>query len=338
MHEELYKRIEEQVKERLRGLGYLLGDTMILVIGLDAATWKVINPNLEDLPNLKGLIGEGEHKAITLNERPHSASVWCSMFSGKSPEEHGHRDFVVDGELQKREDIKVNFIWDALGEVADIRALNVPFVYPPYNYNCSYKAVGYGLSSDPVELEQDLDNLTGKAVEILKTRPEVFIVVFTMLDKISHFHWGTPLLLEWYRKVDAKLGELLNQARGEDKLIVVSDHGFANWDEVKEHTLPKKTPEGEIKGDHHKEAILITKNVSSPINSPQDVFYAIRGELDSTVDEKLSRSKKSHLHGAGKILQACHRLHRGQGLHVLAVAHPRGVQGEGYSCAPIDVH
>jgi phosphoadenosine phosphosulfate reductase len=265
---------------------------MILVIGLDAATWKVINPNLEELPNLKGLIGEGKHKTITLNERPHSASVWCSIFSGKSPEEHGHKDFVVEGKLQTREDIKVKFIWDVLDEIADIRALNIAFVYPPYNHKCSYKAIGYGLSTDFEELQQDLDNLTEKAKEVLRERPDVFIVVYTMLDKISHFHWGTPMLLEWYRKVDAKLGELLNQVNEEDKLIVISDHGFCDWDEVEEHTLPKSTPEGEIKGDHHREAILITKNVSSPINSPQDVFYAIREELYSTMDEKITHSKK----------------------------------------------
>jgi phosphoadenosine phosphosulfate reductase len=265
---------------------------MILVIGLDAATWKVINPNLDDLPNLKRLIGSGRSATITLRERPHSASVWCSIFSGKTQEEHGHRDFVVDGKLQRREDIKVKFIWDILDGLVDIRALNVPFVYPPYNYNCEYEAIGYGLSSDPKELEQDMELLTRKAKEVLGERPEVFIVVYTMLDKISHFHWGTPTLLEWYKKVDAKLGELLQFVREEDKLIVISDHGFADWDEVERHTLPRRTPEGEIKGDHHREAILITKNISYPIQNPEDVFHAIRSELDLDFEEKVEKSKE----------------------------------------------
>ncbi len=47
----------------------------MFVIGLDAATWRLINPNLDDLPNLKRLMDEGEHGTITLTEKPHSASV-----------------------------------------------------------------------------------------------------------------------------------------------------------------------------------------------------------------------------------------------------------------------
>ncbi len=266
---------------------------MIVVIGLDAATWKMINPNIDDLPNLKRLVNEGKTGTIELKERPHSASVWCSIFSGKTPEEHGHKDFVINGELQKREDIKVKFIWDIVGDAFDIKALDIPFVYPPYNYGCEYEAVGYGLSSNPVELEEDMEKLTEKAVEILKDRPEIFAVVYTMLDKISHFHWGEPMLLDWYKKIDAKLGELLEYVKEDDKLIVVSDHGFCDWDEVKgEHTLPKSTPEGEIKGDHHHEAIVITKNIKYDIKRPQDVFNAIKSELDIGIEEKVEKSKK----------------------------------------------
>lgn len=265
---------------------------MITVIGLDAATWKVIEPNLEELPNLKKLMQEGKYNTITLKEKPHSASVWCSIFSGKSQKEHGHVDFVVNGELQTREDIKVRFIWDVLDKVVDIKALNIPFVYPPYNHNCDYKAVGYGLSSDPEELEQDMELLTEKAKEILKERPDIFITVYTMLDKMSHFHWGEPVLLEWYKKIDQKVGELLQFVNEKDKFIVISDHGFCNWDEVEKHTLPRKTPEGEIKGDHHKEAILITKNVDYDIDKPEDVYFAIQSELGLSFEEKVEKSKK----------------------------------------------
>jgi phosphoadenosine phosphosulfate reductase len=266
---------------------------MMLVLGLDAATWKVIKPNIDKLPNLKKLMEEGKHKTITLEERPHSASVWCSIFSGKTQEEHGHRDFVIDGELQTREDIKVKFVWDILDRLVDIRALNIPFVYPPYNYNCEYKAVGYGLSSDPVELEEDMNLLTEKGKEILRDKPDALMMVYTMLDKMSHFHWGEPVLLDWYRKIDDKVGELLSFTDEKDKIIVISDHGFCDWDEVEgEHTLPKETPEGKIKGDHHKEAILITRNVDYEINRPEDVFYAIKSELNMSFNEKVRRSKE----------------------------------------------
>jgi len=255
------------------------GKTMLFVLGIDAATWKVIKPNLKVLPNFKKLMEAGESSTITLKSRPHSASVWCSMFSGKTPEEHGHKDFIEDGKLQTRADIKVDFIWDVLDEKVDIKALGVPFIYPPYNFNCSYVPVAYGLSWDSKEMEQDMNGITEKAKEILKGRPDVFILVYTMLDKIQHFHWGEPAVLDWYKKVDSVIGGLMSLLDEDDRWIVISDHGFGDWDEVAVHTLPKKTPEGDIKGDHHPEAILITKGVAHEIKQPEDVFYAIKREV-----------------------------------------------------------
>jgi predicted AlkP superfamily phosphohydrolase/phosphomutase len=65
------------------------------------------------LPNFKRLLDVGKSSVITLQEKPISASVWCSMFSGKLPEEHQHESFVnvKNGEIVKREDIPVDFIW-----------------------------------------------------------------------------------------------------------------------------------------------------------------------------------------------------------------------------------
>ena len=57
------------------------------VLGIDAATWSVVTPNLSKLRNFKGLTEVGKSKVITLMEKPISASVWCGMFSGKMPEE-----------------------------------------------------------------------------------------------------------------------------------------------------------------------------------------------------------------------------------------------------------
>jgi predicted AlkP superfamily phosphohydrolase/phosphomutase len=96
------------------------------VLGIDAATWTVVKPNLGKLRNFKRLIEVGKSKTITLREKPISASVWCGMFSGKLPEEHKHESYVVNGEIVKREDIKVDFIWDVLArEGKKLRALNV---------------------------------------------------------------------------------------------------------------------------------------------------------------------------------------------------------------------
>jgi predicted AlkP superfamily phosphohydrolase/phosphomutase len=87
---------------------------MIFVLGIDAATWTVVRPNLSRLKSFQRLCTIGKCIELVLRETPISPSVWCSMFSGKMPGEHGHHSYVVNGNIVKREDIKVDFIWDVL--------------------------------------------------------------------------------------------------------------------------------------------------------------------------------------------------------------------------------
>lgn len=113
---------------------------MIFVLGIDAATWTVITPNLDKLKNFQRLCSIGKSKEITLKEKLISASIWCGMFCGKTPEEHGHDSYVVNGNIVKREDIKVDFVWDILHRQGKkVKALNVPFVVPPYSFNVDFK-------------------------------------------------------------------------------------------------------------------------------------------------------------------------------------------------------
>jgi predicted AlkP superfamily phosphohydrolase/phosphomutase len=247
----------------------------MLVIGVDAATWDVIKPNISSLPNIKGLMEEGREGSIILNQKPWSPSVWCSMFSGKTPEEHGHHDYVKEGEIVRREDIDVEFIWDLLDRKGiRVKALNVPFVVPPYNFNLEFDPVACGVPVEPHELLQEIEEVTAKALEVLdKDKPEVFILVYTALDKLSHLHWGEPVLLEYYRKIDEALGKLLPF---DEEVILVSDHGFCDYDKAPIRTLPKRTPRGEIKGDHHPEAVLITRNIKAEISQPMDVYRVIK--------------------------------------------------------------
>ena len=255
---------------------------MFLVLGIDAATWKVIDPNIDELPNFKKLLKIAKKDTIHLKEKPYSPSIWCGMFCGKTPEEHGHKEYVENGKIVTREDIKVDFIWDVLDEKGiDVRALNVPFVVPPYNFKVDFEGIGYGLPTTPEEWQQELDKVTEKILELLKNNPDVLIAVFTSLDRIQHFHWGEPLILKWYKKMDKKLGEILFDSgfldNKKNKLIILSDHGFGAFGDAKVQTLPQKTADGRVlKGDHHEDAILITKNVDYDIKRPQDVFFALK--------------------------------------------------------------
>lgn len=253
---------------------------MFLVLGIDAATWTLIKPNLDKLKNFQRLCTIGRGKTLVLEEKPISPSVWCGTFSGKMPDEHGHESYVVDGNIVKRKDIKVDFIWDILHrEGITVKALNVPFVVPPYSFGVDFKPIGFGLPTNEKEWQEELERVTEKTKELLKESPDLLISVYTLLDRIQHFHWGEDCVLKWYSKLDGKIGELLFDTgfleEKRNKLIVISDHGFCSFGMAKIQTLPEETEHGRLKGDHHEDALLITVNVDYEIDKPQDVFFAI---------------------------------------------------------------
>jgi len=249
---------------------------VIFVLGIDAATWTVIRPNLDKLENFRRLcdIGRGE-------ELP---SIWCGMFCGKTFEEHGHDSFAVGGNIVRREDIKVDFIWDILHRQGKkVKALNVPFVVPPYSFGVDFRPVGFGLPTNEKEWQEELERVTEKTRELLNEELDVVISAYTFLDRVQHFHWGEDCVLEWYKKLDAKIGEMLFKSgfldNRDNRLIVISDHGFCSFGEAAVQTLPLKSEWGELKGDHHENALLITVNLDYRIEKPQDVFFALRESL-----------------------------------------------------------
>jgi len=249
-----------------------------LVLGVDAATWKMIKPNLDELPNWKRLVEECDAGTVELEEDPLSPLIWCGMFSGAYYEEHGHEEFVDGGDIVEREDLDVDFLWDELRE-EDVRALNVPFVVPPYSHNVDFEPVGYGLPTTEEEWEEELEKVTGKTKEMMEEEPDVLVSVFTTLDRVQHFHWGEDMVLDWYKGVDERLGEILFDTGfledEENRLILISDHGFCSFGEAEVQTLPEETEHGKLKGDHHEEAVVVTKNVERTIEEPQDVYRAV---------------------------------------------------------------
>ncbi len=253
---------------------------MILVLGIDAATWTVIRPNLNRLDAFRRLCETGRCTDMVLKEKPISPLIWCSMFSGKTYAEHGHDSFVKGDKIIKREDIAVDFIWDVLHKQGKkIVAMNVPFVVPTFNFGTDFRPVGFGLPTDEKEWQAELEQVTARVKELIKSDLDVLIAVYTLLDRVQHFHWGEDCVLDWYIKLDKKLGEILFDsgflADSANILIVVSDHGFCSFGEAKIQTLPRETKQGVLKGDHHENAIAITMNTTYSIEKPQDVFFAI---------------------------------------------------------------
>ncbi|MCP5065679.1 MAG: hypothetical protein GY946_03860 [bacterium] len=67
----------------------------VVLIGLDGASWSVIDPLVEAgrLPNLMGLLERGVHAELETVEPVISPVVWTSVATGQPPDVHGIGDF-----------------------------------------------------------------------------------------------------------------------------------------------------------------------------------------------------------------------------------------------------
>jgi len=75
--------------------------TRVLVIGLDGATFEVIDPLIREgkLPTLGRLLREGTRAVLESTAFPHSAPAWTSCMTGVNPGKHGVFGFGVRDEL-----------------------------------------------------------------------------------------------------------------------------------------------------------------------------------------------------------------------------------------------
>ncbi len=116
------------------------GGRRTVVLGLDGATWDVIDPLLARgrLPNLAALVGRGVRAVCRSTTHPVSPVAWSSIATGKGPGKHGIFDFVrrapgtyrlepVTSRLRRGPTL-----WDltsAAGLVTGV--FNVPVTWPP---------------------------------------------------------------------------------------------------------------------------------------------------------------------------------------------------------------
>ncbi len=86
------------------------------------------------------------------------------------------------------------------------------------------------------DLHQTFERRTATFLHLLQEEPwDLFIGVYMETDRLHHFLWehmerGDPVygaaFLEFYRKIDAALGEIVRRLDERTVLIVLSDHGF----------------------------------------------------------------------------------------------------------------
>jgi predicted AlkP superfamily phosphohydrolase/phosphomutase len=68
----------------------------VLMIGLDGATFSLLNTLMEDgtMPFMKKLVSEGVHGDLMSTRNPLTPPAWTSMITGTSPHVHGIYDFL----------------------------------------------------------------------------------------------------------------------------------------------------------------------------------------------------------------------------------------------------
>ena len=116
----------------------------ILIIGLDGATFKIIDPLLEQgrLPTLQQLIKTGSRAMLRSTLPPMSPAAWASFSTGKNPGKHALYDFVkrapsgYEPTPVTTRDRKGETLWSIMGKAGlKVGIVNVPITYPPERVN-----------------------------------------------------------------------------------------------------------------------------------------------------------------------------------------------------------
>lgn len=116
----------------------------VIVIGLDGATWDVLNPLMRDgkMPHLKKLLDRSAQGVLMSSIPPVTAAAWTCFSTGKNPGKHGLVDFIYFPEHGYRVTIansttrEAATIWNLLSD-RDLRVgvVSVPMTYPPEKVN-----------------------------------------------------------------------------------------------------------------------------------------------------------------------------------------------------------
>ncbi|CCQ33128.1 Conserved archaeal protein [Halorhabdus tiamatea SARL4B] len=151
--------------------------TDTIILGLDGATWDVLDPLLEDghLPELQARIDEGQANTLESTFPPITAPAWLSMATGQNPGKTGvfyflNRDDPDSFEFESlgSDSFQGESFWDVLAARGhSVGVFNFPMLYPPYELGENgFMVSGLGSPSDdtitkPDDLKHELDEVTG---------------------------------------------------------------------------------------------------------------------------------------------------------------------------------
>jgi predicted AlkP superfamily phosphohydrolase/phosphomutase len=113
---------------------------MLLIIGLDGADWRILDPWLQDgsLPTLAALRARARWGGLRSTMRPESSIAWTTFATGMNAGQHGIFGFVgqrphsYDLTLNTAAAIRQPTFWQrAAAAGKKVALLNVPMTYPP---------------------------------------------------------------------------------------------------------------------------------------------------------------------------------------------------------------
>ncbi|WP_435117073.1 alkaline phosphatase family protein [Halolamina sp. C58] len=113
-----------------------------LLIGLDAACERVLDPLFEDgaLPNLEAVFDRGKSGPLASQIPPWTASAWPSLYTGANPGKHGVFDFLsfvgYEWDLVNASHVRRRTVWEYLDEAGYTSAVvNAPVTAPPRSFD-----------------------------------------------------------------------------------------------------------------------------------------------------------------------------------------------------------
>lgn len=136
-------RILDQAEER-NELNPQPTGNKVMVIGIDGATFRIIDPLVQDghLPTLGRLIGEGTRATLQSTLHPLSPTAWASFMTGMSPGNHGIFDFMARDPATYEfhpvngSSLGAPTLWSRLSQAGKtVGVMNVPMTYPPEEVN-----------------------------------------------------------------------------------------------------------------------------------------------------------------------------------------------------------
>jgi len=131
----------------------------VLIIGLDGATFDVLNPLIDAgaMPHLAHLIETGTAGILNSTKPPITPAAWTTFMTGKGPGRHGIVDFekydVRTNTLSFNStyEIREKTIWEILSEKGlRVGSINLPMTYPPRKVN-GFMISGFETPSTDVE-------------------------------------------------------------------------------------------------------------------------------------------------------------------------------------------